>query len=122
MLSTLGKFEEGISNEILSIIDLKIKRIFYELTPFRVQDFLALLFFLFFFSFFFFFCSRGSRSNDTCSSRSKMFADNSDNARKIDSSYAVTKNSLENLDICEMMKYLNNCSVVLILYYYFYYF
>ena len=54
MLSTLGKFEEGISNEILSIIDLKIKRIFYELTPFRVQDFLALLFFLFFFLFFFF--------------------------------------------------------------------
>lgn len=117
MLSTLGKFEEGISNEILSIIDLKIKRIFYELTPFRVQDFLALLFFLSFF-----FCSRGSRSNDTCSSRSEMFADNSDNARKIDSSYAVTKNSLENLDICELMKYLNNCSVVLILYYYFYYF
>ena len=59
MLSTLDKFEEGISNEILSIIDLKIKIIFYELTPFRIQDFLALLFFLFFFlfSFFFFFAA-----------------------------------------------------------------
>ena len=54
MLSTLDKFKEGISNEIFSIIDLKIKKIFYELTPFRVQDFLSLLFFL---SFFFFFAA-----------------------------------------------------------------
>ena len=119
MLSTLDRFKEGISNEIFSIIDLKIKKNFYELTPFRVQDFLSLLFFIFFF--FFFFCSRGSRSNDTCSLYSRIFVDNSDNARKIDSSFAVTKNSLENLDICELMKYLNNCSVVLNLYYYFYY-
>ena len=54
MLSTLDRFKEGISNEIFSIIDLKIKKNFYELTPFRVQDFLSLLFFLFFFFFFFF--------------------------------------------------------------------
>ena len=55
MLSTLDKFKEGISNEIFSIIDLKIKKNFYDLTSFRVQDFLSLFFFSFFFFFFFFF-------------------------------------------------------------------
>ena len=33
--------------------------------------------------------------------------------KKIDSSFIVTKNSLENRDICELMKYLNARSVVL---------
>ena len=36
-----------------------------------------------------------------------MFVDNSNVARKIDSLFVVTIKSLENLDVCELMKYLN---------------
>ena len=64
-----------------------------------------------------FFCSRGDRSIDNCSICSRIFVDNSDVARKIDNSFAVTINSLENLDINDLMKYLNARSVMLNLYY-----
>ena len=65
----------------------------------------------------FFFCSKGSRSLDTCSLCNRIFVDNSDVARKIDSSFVVTINLLENLGIDDLMKYLNARCVVLNFYY-----
>ena len=91
MKAIQDKFKEERSNEIFSIIYLRIKRISYELTPFRV--------FCYCFFFLFFFCSRGSRSIDTCSICRRIFVDNSDVARKINSSFVVTIDSLENLHI-----------------------
>ena len=84
---------------------LKDKKNF--LRTYTIQGFLPL----------FFFSSRGSRSIDTCSICSRIFVDNSDVTRKIDSSFVVTIKSLENLDVCELMKYLNARSAVLNLYY-----
>ena len=104
MKAIQDKFKEEIGNVIFSIIYLKIKRISYELTPFRVFCHC-------------FFCSRVGRSIDTCSICSRIFVGNSDVARKIDSSFVVTKNSLENLDKNDLMKYLNARSVALNLYY-----
>ena len=100
----LKQFKEEINSEIFSVISLNIKRNSYELTPFKVFCHC-------------FFCSSGSRSIDTCSSCSRIFADNSNVSRKIDSSFVVTINSLENLDIFKLMKDLNARSFVLNLYY-----
>ena len=88
------KFKEEISSEIFSIIFLKIKRISYELTPFRVFCHC-------------FFCTRGSRSTDTCSICSRMFIDNNDIAKKLDNVFVITRNSIENHDIFHLMKYFN---------------
>ena len=93
MKAIQNKFKEEISNKIFSITDLKIKIISYELTP--VKAFCQ-------FFFFFFFCSRGIRSLETCSICSRIFVGNSDVAGKIDSSFVVTINSLENLDIYDI--------------------
>ena len=90
MKAIQNKFKEAISNEIFSITDLKTKIISYELTPLKV------------FCHFFFFCSRGIRSLETFSICSRIFVGNSDVARKIDSSFVVTINSLENFDIYDI--------------------
>ena len=96
--------EEEIKDEIFPIIDLKTKIISSEFTPFKVFCHC-------------FFCSRGSRSIDTCSICSRIFVDKSDVSRKIDSSFVVTIKSLENLDVCDLMKYLKVGSVVLNIHY-----
>ena len=96
--------EEEIKDEIFPTIDLKTKIISSEFTPFKVFCHC-------------FFCSRGSRSIDTCSICSRIFVDKSDVSRKIDSSFVVTIKSLENLDVCDLMKYLKAGSVALNIYY-----
>ena len=97
------KFKEEISSEIFSVIFLKIKRISYKLAPFKVFCHWI-------------FCSKGSRFLDTCSICSRIFVDDSDVARRIDISFIVTINLLGNLDISELVKYLNACCVILNLY------
>ena len=87
MKAIQDKFKEETSSEIFSIISLKIKRISYELTPFKV---LCYCFFV--------------RRN---------FVDNSHVSRKIDSTFVVTVNSLENLDIYEFRQSLNAHCVAL---------
>ena len=100
MKAIQDKFKEKTSSEIFSIISLKIKRISYELTPFKVFCHC-------------FFCSRESRSLDACSICRRNFVDNSHVSRKIDSTFVVTVNSLENLDIYEFRQYLNAHCVAL---------
>ena len=86
------KFKEEISSEIFSIIFLKIKRISYELTPFRVFCHWC-------------FCTRGSRSTDTCSICSRIFIGNNDIAKKLNRVFVITRNLIENHDIFHLMKY-----------------
>ena len=81
---------------------LKDKKNFLQ--TYTIQGFLSLLLF----------CSRGSRSIDTCSVELSLTIAM---LQEIDSSFVVTINPLENLDIYDLMKYLNACSVVLNLYY-----
>ena len=100
MKSIQDKFKEETSSEIFSIISLKIKRISYELTPFKVLCYC-------------FFVSRKSRSLDACSICRRNFVDNSHVSRKIDSTFVVTVNSLENLDIYEFRQSLNAHCVAL---------
>ena len=82
-----------------------MKKISYELTPFRV--FCPC-----------FFCTRGSRSFDGCSICSRTFVNNNYVAKKkTDSAFIITRNSIRNLDLFLLMKYLNTQCAVLNIYY-----
>ena len=88
------KFNEELSSGIFSIISFKIKKISYELTPFKVFCHC-------------FFCTRGSKSVERCLISSRNFVDNNDVTKKTDREFVVTKNSIINLDVFLFMKHLN---------------
>ena len=57
------------------------------------------------------------RSFDGCSICSRIFVNNNYVAKKIGSVFAITKNSIKNLGVFLLMKYLNTQCVVLTVYY-----
>ena len=72
------KFNKELSSDLFSIISVKIKKISYELTPFKVFCHC-------------FFCTRGGRSVERCLICNRIFVDNNDVAKKIDREFVVTK-------------------------------
>ena len=98
------KFNEELSSDVFSIIGVKMKKVSYEPTPFRVFCHC-------------FFCTTGSRSFDGCSISSRIFVNNNYAAKKIDSAFVITRNSIKNLEVFLSIKYLNTQCVVLNIYY-----
>ena len=98
------KINEELRSDVFSIININIKKISYELTPFKIFcDY--------------FFCTRGSRSVERCLICSRMFVDDDDVTKKIEREFVVTKNYIINLNVFLLMKHLNTRCVVLNIYY-----
>ena len=100
------KFEERIVRNIFvfSLIDNHVEKTVYDLLPFWIFCHC-------------FFCVRGSKTAGKCDVCSRFFVDDSYISSKIDQEFLLSKNSIQHLPICELMKQVNARSVVLNLYY-----
>ena len=95
------KFNEELSSDIFSVINIKIQNISYELTPFKLFCYC-------------FFCTRGSRSAERCLICSIIFVNKNDIAKTID---RITRNFIKDLDVFLFRKCLNTQCVILNIYY-----
>ena len=85
------KFNEELTSDVFFNYWCYDKKISHELTLFKV----------FYHGFL---CTRESRYAERCLICSRIFVDNNDIAKKIDSTFVITRNSTKDLDVFLLMK------------------
>ena len=86
------------------MVDILLEKIVSEMLPFKII-------------YHCFFCRRGSKTAGKCNIYNRIFVDGKDIAKKFDWNVVLTKNSIDNLLICNLMEQLKTKAIVLNLYY-----
>ena len=76
---------------VFGLVDILLEEIVYDMIPFKIFCH-------------YFYCWRGSKTAGKCGVCGRFFIDNNDIVKKIDREFVITKKSIDNLPICNLME------------------